>query len=197
VTAHRLAPNEGGVLYDLGSQALDLVRLLVERDPVAITAECSSRRWEGDHVQLRLALEGGIIVRCDLAYGARTEECVTIRGSKGTLTLDNPNTTIHFEHGNSAPISALVLGRDALVLGYRAIRRSRSMARYSIAAAIGAFVHALQSGEPFEPGFADARRNAIWLDAAARSARGSSNGSGGGQRVASSGEHGSVSTSRS
>jgi predicted dehydrogenase len=183
------------VLYDLGSQALDLVRLLFERDPVAITAECSSCQWEGDRVRLRLALDGGIIVRCDLAYGERTRECVTIQGRDGGLTLSDPNATIHLERGVSRPASALALGRDVLALGYRAIRRSRSMGRFSIAASIRAFLHALQREEPFTPGFADARRNAIWLDAAARSARGTVHGIGAGSRLVSPGGHSSASSS--
>ena len=109
VTTHRLSPGEGGVLYDLGSQTLDLVRFLFERDPVAVTTECSSRRWEGDRVQLRLALESGIIVRCDLAYDERTQERVTIHGSEGALTLDDPNTTIRLERGNSTSMTAPII----------------------------------------------------------------------------------------
>jgi hypothetical protein len=61
--------------------------------------------------------------------------------------------------------------RDITVLGYRALRRSHSMARYSIHAALNAFVEAVRRGSPFAPGWDEAVRNMRGLEAAQRSAR--------------------------
>jgi hypothetical protein len=64
------------------------------------------------------------------------------------------------------PVSRL---RDLFALGYRGLRRSRSMLRYTIAAGLSAFTHSLRQNLPFSPGFEDAVATAQWLDAAARS----------------------------
>jgi hypothetical protein len=59
---------------------------------------------------------------------------------------------------------------DALTLGYRAVRRSQSMGRATIRAALTAFVQSLRTNTPFAPSFADGIHNARWVAAAARSA---------------------------
>jgi len=169
VTSHRLSPREGGVLYDLGSQALDLVSYVFDADPSSIEAETSSRKWEADHVRLHLGLPGGLDVCCDLAYGDRTCERVKIRGREGQLRLDDPNMTVHLQRGSSRPPWPIDRGKDLLVLGYRGIRRASSMARYSIRAAINVFLGAVRRGEVFSPGFDDAVKNSTWLEAASRS----------------------------
>jgi hypothetical protein len=59
---------------------------------------------------------------------------------------------------------------DAAMFGYRALRRDRSMSRFSIASALASFVRAVREGGTFSPGFDDAVRNVRWLEAALRSA---------------------------
>lgn len=166
VTAHRLMPSEGSVLYDLGSQVLDLVRELIPEEPVNLMAETWTRRWDADHVRLELGFAGGATVWCDLAYEDRTRESVMIGGSRGTLRLRDPNKVVHLEPGGR------LLGwcRDAVVFAYRALRRDRSMSRRSIRTSLDAFATAVRAKTPFHPGFEDAVRNAIWLEAAVRSA---------------------------
>jgi hypothetical protein len=60
--------------------------------------------------------------------------------------------------------------RDILSIGYRAFRRDQSMLRYSVRAALDAFIRALRSRGAFSPGFADAANNVMWLEAASKSA---------------------------
>src|SRR5262245_54470901 len=60
VTNHRLAPEEGGALSDLGSQALDLARDLIGAEPVCLSVRTKSARWPSDHVELRLAFADGL-----------------------------------------------------------------------------------------------------------------------------------------
>jgi predicted dehydrogenase len=169
VTRHRLSPDEGGILHDLGSHAVDLAADLLGEEPERVTAEMRSSRWPEDHLLIELAFADGSAVRCDLAYADRTVERLSVHGPLGTLRLDDPNMAIHREpSGTTGPRVAARL-RDAAVLGYRALRRSRSMARFSIRSALDFFVRALRHGEPFAPGFEDAVRNVRWLEAAARS----------------------------
>jgi predicted dehydrogenase len=171
VTSHRLSPREGGVLYDLGSQTLDLVSHVFDADPSSIEAETSSRRWDSDHVRLQLWFPSGLRTICDLAYGDRTCERVAIWGPQGRLCLNDPNMTIHLERGPSRARSALARGKDLVLLAYRGVRRSRSMARHSIRAALAAFLRAVRQGDEFSPGFEDAAKNTMWLEAASRLAR--------------------------
>jgi len=169
VTRHRLSPSEGGVLYDLGSQALDLISSIVPEEPVRISAEAWSERWASDHLRLFLHFTSGLTAQCDLAYTRRNRERVVIHGSAGRLRLDDPNMTIRWEPRGSRNARLRGWCRDGMAFGYRALWRDRSMMRYSIRAAIGAFLRSVRGGEPFSPSFEDAVRVARWLEAAWRS----------------------------
>jgi len=173
VTSHRLSPDQGGVLYDLGSQTLDLISYIFESAPSVIEATTSSHRWEADHLQITLSFPNGLSAYCNLAYSDHTQERVMISGSEGRLRLDDPNMTVHVVRGNS-PTSWWDGGKDILMLGYRGIWRAKSMARYSIRSAIDEFLRRVRRGEAFNPGFDAAETNSNWLDAASRSIAGHS-----------------------
>ena len=169
VTTHRLSPAEGGVLYDLGSQVLDLVHHIVVQEPREILAETWSERWDADHVRLRLAFPSGLIVRCSLAYGTRNRETVLIRGTRGRQHLHDPNMAVHLTPERLRGPRWADRCTDAAVFAYRAIRRGRSMGRHSIRASLEAFVRCLRANARFSPGFDDAVTNARWLEAASLS----------------------------
>lgn len=170
VTSHRLMPDEGGVLYDLGSQAIDLVSNLVGEAPVCIHAETRTRRWRDDHVRLDLTLPSGARVRCDLAYAERTRERLCVRGPGGTLRLDDPNMTVRLERGAASATRLAGRLQDGAAFAYRALRPGRAMARASIADALAAFERALRNRTPLCPGFGEAMANARLLEAARQSA---------------------------
>jgi predicted dehydrogenase len=167
VTSHRLKPREGGVLYDLGSQAIDLAHWIAGREPSQVLASTESRRWDQDHVFLQLRFQGGLQAECQLAYSQPGIERLVVTGSDGEFRLENPNMAIHCRRPRQAGPRLSSRGRDLLVLGYRGLRRSRSMMRYSVASVLAAFTQSLRHGLPFSPGFDDAVANASWLDAAA------------------------------
>jgi scyllo-inositol 2-dehydrogenase (NADP+) len=167
VTSHRLAPGEGGVLHDLGSQAIDLALDLLGGEPVAVAAEARTRRWAGDRLHLRLASADGSVVRSDLAYGERTREQLVVRGPRGVVRLADPNMAVHRGAGG---IGARC--QDAAAFAYRALRPGHAFARASIRAALDRFVRATRGEATFVPGFEDGRRNARWVAAAAATVRG-------------------------
>jgi len=169
VTRHRLSPDDGGALHDLGSQALAVVPWLLGAEPVTIEVATAQHRWPGDHVTLRLAFPDGEVATCDLAYETRTFERVTIVGTTGRLRLQDPNMAVHVEAARDGRRRGLV--RDVAVLGYRGLRRSRSMARFSIRAALASFVQATRTRAPFVPGWDAAVRNVRGLEAALRAAQ--------------------------
>jgi predicted dehydrogenase len=166
---HRFAPGEGGALHDLGSHLLDLAWMLFGREPARVAARAESRRWEHDHVRIDLDLPGGPAVACELGYGTRNREQVTVRGSRGTLRLRNPNAAIHFRPAGARPRPVVEGMRDGAALAVRGCFRGRSLLRYSIRSALEEFLSALATGRPPAPGVDDALRNAAWLHAAARS----------------------------
>jgi predicted dehydrogenase len=164
VTAHRLAAGEGGVLYDLGSQALDVACAIAGAEPARIVAHGTSRRWTCDHLYLEAELATGVHVVCDLAYETRTFERVVAVGTGGTLALPDPNMRLHVIRADGPLARARRRVADVATLGYYGVRRGRSMGRASIEAALARFVAAAASGAPFTPGFADAARSTAWLD---------------------------------
>ena len=103
-------------------------------------------------------------MRCDLAYETPTFERVEAVGSAGAVTLADPNMRLHLNPRRGAAARARRRAADVATLGYYGVRRARSMARASIAAALDRFVAAAASGAPFSPGFADAARNTAWLE---------------------------------
>jgi scyllo-inositol 2-dehydrogenase (NADP+) len=167
VTAHRLDPAEGGALFDLGSQVLDLITWLIDMEPCGVRATMQGPSRPADDLQIDLFTPGGTAARCSVAYGRRTGERLTIVGRLGRLRMADPNMGLHLERrGTTSPRAAL---SDLAILGWRGVFRSRSMSRRSIALAIDAFVDGVRRSVPFSPGFADAARNTRLLEAAARS----------------------------
>ena len=103
VTRHRLAPEEGGILHDLGGHAIDLAIDLFREEPESVIAESGSRLGENDYESVRLALgfADGSVFRSDLAYGDRTRERISIRGPRARLHLADPNMAIHVSRNGS------------------------------------------------------------------------------------------------
>lgn len=157
VTNHRLSQAEGGVLHDLGSQAVDLVCQIANCDPQRISAIFASRRWEADCVQLEMEFPGGISARCDLAYGAPNRESLTVNGSTSSIVLHEPNMAPHITRRNRLSLAARM--EDYAWLGYRALFPSRRMLRSTIAQALCAFVETIRTSRQFHPGYSDARMN--------------------------------------
>jgi predicted dehydrogenase len=167
VTSHRLQAREGGVLYDLGSHAVDLARWMVGGELRKVSASRARQQHEPEHLLVELEFGGGVRARCDLAYTERSGERLALIGRQGKLELLNPNMAVHLTRAGQAEYSLPAYARDLAVLCYRGFRRSQSMMRYTVGAALEAFAESILSGVPFSPGFEDAAANAILLDAAA------------------------------
>ena len=166
VTSHRLDPSEGGALFDLGSQALDLATWLLGREPSAVLA-VPGDSGAGDQVQIDLIFPGDVIARCRVGYGRCTEERLCIEGHSGRVRMANPNMSVHVERGRTPrPWAAF---SDLAGLGWRGVFRSQSMSRWSVARAIRAFVEGVEQSIPFSPGFAEAARSTRLLEAAVTS----------------------------
>lgn len=169
VTAHRLSPTEGGLLFDLGSQVLDLVHYVLGRKLVRIKAERSGQTPESNCIRMHVEIRDGPTVECEISYSKHNEESICIRGDEGTLLVKNPNMTIQILPKNDSKYGLRRRFEDLAFFGYRGLRRNRSMLRSTIRASLGFFLEAVKSGKPFSPGFEDAVYNALCLEAATRS----------------------------
>ena len=78
----------GGVLHDLGSHHVDLVRFLLNDPIVAVRADVRSRRSEDDTAFVQMRLASGLVVQSLFAFGAADDERFEIYGCDGTLTVD-------------------------------------------------------------------------------------------------------------
>jgi predicted dehydrogenase len=163
---HRSLPAEGGALHDLGSQLLDLAATLLGAAPTRLRAAHADPAEARGRARIDLVFPSGASAALELGYTERTQECVWIEGERGRLYLDDPNYLPHRERRGARAVQRPL---DWAALGWRGAFRSRSMLRYTVRAALAAFLSALRDGRGFEPGFDDALRVARWLAAAERS----------------------------
>ncbi len=168
-TPHRTNPQEGGLLHDLGSHAVDLVCTIVGHAPSSVQATYRNRMPLRASMCIKLEYPDGAVAICDLAYSKLSRESMRLTGSSGNLLLRNPNMRIHQIDGGQDERWSDRVG-DIAILGYRAWRRSYSMLRYSIAQALGTFVASLHNATPLQPPVEDAIANLRILAAAAESA---------------------------
>ncbi len=168
-TRHRSSAAEGGLLHDLGTHAIDVVCRVAGYAPKSLQAAYGNREPLHERACIRLQYSGGTVAVCNLAYTRAACETLVVTGTAGSLLLENPNMTVRCLRGNvrdgwKERMFSLV------ALGYRGVRRSRSMLRYSIAQALAGFVTSVRDRTPFEPSLADAVANLRILAAAAKSA---------------------------
>ncbi len=169
VTSYRIDPAEGGALFDLGSQMMDLAIWLLGEEPSAVMAVTEDPSRPDSELRIDLVFPGDVVARCLVGYGERTAERLSIEGTRGRIRMADPNMGVHVERGRERMAAALAALSDYALLGWRGVFRSRSMSRRSIALAIGAFVDGIKASAPFSPGFADAARSTRLLEAAALS----------------------------
>lgn len=170
VTEHRLQAGEGGALYDLGGQLVDLVSITFDEAPIQIRARHCDASTDHERATLEFDFKSGLRVQCALGYGHRNLERVKILGERGCLRLDNPNYFLWRERRRSFMNQLVQTPANLAALGFRGLVRNRSMLRYTVRAALASFLQSLSTNQPLRPGFADAFKVALWIEAASRSA---------------------------
>jgi predicted dehydrogenase len=78
----------GGVLLDLASHHLDLIRFFFDQEICAVSADLRSLRSEGDSAALQLRLSDGLLVQSLFSFRAIEEDRFEVYGEKGKLTVD-------------------------------------------------------------------------------------------------------------
>jgi predicted dehydrogenase len=78
----------GGVIFDLASHHIDLIRFLTEQSIVEVSANITSNWSEDDHASLQMKLSGGAHVQCFFSIGSVQDDRVEVLGETGKLTVD-------------------------------------------------------------------------------------------------------------
>ena len=137
----------GGVLLDLASHHVDLVRFLFRQEVSEVFAHSTSVAGEGDTATLELRLASGLPVQILVSLAAPEEDRIEIRGSDGQLTIERHRR----RH-----------------LSDRVLARSRER---SFEAALAQFVAAARAGQTVEPNLHDGLRSLEVVLAAEESAQ--------------------------
>jgi predicted dehydrogenase len=166
----------GGVLLDLGSHHIDLLRFLLEREIRSVRATLWSRSTEEDCALLELKLEGGSRVQSLLAFGVAAADRIDIYGEWGHLAVDRSGSW-DVEHesaqgGIAARLTSIkqrvgTLGRVRFVLD----KLRSPLQEPSYRRALERFVESIRGVGRGEPDFDDGLACLAVIEAAELSAR--------------------------
>ncbi|HEX5228434.1 MAG TPA: Gfo/Idh/MocA family oxidoreductase, partial [Bryobacteraceae bacterium] len=148
-----------GVLADLGSHHVDLMRFLLGEEVVEVHAQTSSVRGDDDTAILQMRLASGALMSSALSFGSADQDRIEIVGDRGILRVDRylstqceilPQVPSRL-HQISSALS--FLWRPRAILAKRTPGGDPS---YRIA--LEQFVHAVRTGAPCAPDFNDGLR---------------------------------------
>jgi predicted dehydrogenase len=161
----------GGVLLDLGSHHMDLVRWIVGRETVAVQATLASARSEHDSARVRLDLGEGVEAQCVFSFRASRVDVIQVVGETGLLRADRllPPLKLWTTPGARPGLRRGRAPVDAAALAWRLRRRLRP-GDPSYAPALRAWVAALAGRERALPGVRDGAASLAIVLAAERSA---------------------------
>jgi myo-inositol 2-dehydrogenase/D-chiro-inositol 1-dehydrogenase len=156
----------GGVLLDLASHTVDLVRWHLSAELAEVRAQIRSRRTEHDHAELRLRTADGVPVRIWCGFGGARADVFEVLGERGLLRVDRYRDRLWVlpprrRLGDRPPVARVAA---------RARRLLRPSPEPSFARALGAFVEHLAGQPRALPSFHDAVRSLEVVFAAERSA---------------------------
>lgn len=149
----------GGVLLDLASHHIDLVRFLFAQDVCEVFASFRSQRNEGDSATLQLRLADGLLVQSFFSLNAIEEDSFAIYGHAGRLAVDRHRSFVVEVSAPHVPRSHFVqwarklwgLRRSPYLLSK--LRASGNEPSYR--AALTHFVTAIRTNQPAYPDFWD------------------------------------------
>ena len=170
------ARNEGGgVLLELASHHLDLLRFFFQQEICEIHAELKSYSSDDDSAMLHLRLADGLAVQSFFSFTAIEEDRFEIFGQKGKLSVDRYRSSAVecVEAGQEfSLVHRMRRGFSQLSASAYSIRRHLATGQEpSYRPALEAFVLAVNGAAGIRPDLEDAYRCQEIIDAAERSAR--------------------------
>ncbi len=165
----------GGVLLDLASHHIDLIRFFFNQEVRDVFAMLRSQRSEGDSTTLQLHLTNDLLVQSFFSISAVEEDCFEIYGQEGKLRVDrylSLDVEITDPILNCARLKRLLRGLRSL--GHSRYLLDKILApshEPSYQLALGHFVDTVRSNRTSSPDFWDAYRSLVVIEAAEKSAR--------------------------
>jgi predicted dehydrogenase len=132
----------GGVLLDLASHHIDLIRWMLATEVQVVSASLGSRVTEHDEARLALKTDTGVSAQCFFSFRAGPAERLDVIGGRGTLQLDRHagRLTVSRQRGRGYGAREVLVLPTAAVLRWRLERTWRRAADPSYRRALGAFV---------------------------------------------------------
>jgi predicted dehydrogenase len=166
----------GGVLLDLAAHHIDLVRFLVGREVVRVTARIQSLRHDDDTAVLDMELDNGVSAQSFFTSGSIEANSVEVFGRGGRLSVDYYSSLgvrmTHPNRGSADHLETLRRGLRAVNRAGYAIRKRRAVLHDpSYACALTHFVSAVRTGAFDGPDVFDGYACAAVIEAAEESAR--------------------------
>jgi predicted dehydrogenase len=165
----------GGVLLDLASHHVDLVRFFFGQEVSEVFASLRSQCSEGDSATLQLRLADGLLVQSFFSLSAVEEDRFEIYGQAGKLAVDRYSSLdveVTAPTQSSARLRRLQQGLRSLRCVPYLLTKLRAPNREpSYQAALTHFVDAVRTHHPASPDFTDGYRSLSIVAAAEQSAR--------------------------
>ena len=139
----------GGVLLDLASHHIDLMRWFLDDEVDETHAVVASVQTEHDQAWLRLRMRGGVEVQSYFSFAAGPADFVEFIGERGTLRVDRHRPTVSLRMprrvGYGVRVAFPVPPLD--VCRWWPVRLVRPSSEPSYALALAAFVDAIRGGK--------------------------------------------------
>ncbi len=161
----------GGVLLELTTHHVDLVRFLFQTEIREIFASIRTLRSQDDCAATQLILQNGVIVQSFCSLGAVEEDRFEIYGDAGKLMIDR-HRSLRVEISAPAQQSGLA-SRISRVLRNSQARTKllHPTAEPSYQAALAKFISAAKEGRQATPDFTDGLQSLLVIEAAEESVR--------------------------
>jgi myo-inositol 2-dehydrogenase/D-chiro-inositol 1-dehydrogenase len=163
----------GGVLLDLASHDVDLIRYVTGREILAVSTTLSSRRTEHDTAALTLHLEGDVIAQCLVFANAAETASIEVTGEDGVARCERYRSSCLEVYGKRVGGFAERLratARATLSFPHHLRRLRHPWNEPSLAFALESFINFVREGSPPSPGVIDGLRTMEVLAAAEASA---------------------------
>ena len=170
---HHAAPG-GGVLHDLASHHVDLVRFLLDRAIVSVSAVAAIEADGSETVAATGVLDGGVVLSATWASGVIDDDVVEVVGTEGAVRVSRYESLALSFRGRSVPgVGARLAGAvptpDAVA--FSLARRRAPWNDPSFAAALDNFITAAKGKTAVVPGVEEGWHSARVVSAIAEAAR--------------------------